>query len=42
MEYTGYVGPGGYDEVIFRGDTDHRKFIALTPLCPRRCAVFEL
>ena len=28
MEYTGYVEPSSYNEVIFRGDTDHRKFIA--------------
>ncbi len=28
MEYTGYVEPGGYDEVIFRGDTGRREFIA--------------
>ena len=28
MEYTGYVEPGGCDEVIFRGETGHRKFIA--------------
>ena len=28
MEYTGYVEPDGYDEVIFRGDIDRREFIA--------------
>ena len=28
MEYAGYVEPDGYDEVIFRGDTDRREFIA--------------
>jgi 3-phenylpropionate/trans-cinnamate dioxygenase ferredoxin reductase component len=28
MEYTGYVEPGGYDRVIFRGRTDTREFIA--------------
>ena len=28
MEYAGYVGPGGYDQVIFRGDVDKREFIA--------------
>jgi 3-phenylpropionate/trans-cinnamate dioxygenase ferredoxin reductase component len=28
MEYTGYTGPGGYDQVIFRGDTGKREFIA--------------
>ena len=24
MEYTGYVEPGGYDQVVFRGDVDQR------------------
>jgi NADPH-dependent 2,4-dienoyl-CoA reductase/sulfur reductase-like enzyme len=28
MEYTGYAEPGGYDRVVFRGDTDERRFIA--------------
>jgi len=28
MEYSGYVGPNGYDEVVFRGDKDGLKFIA--------------
>ena len=28
MEYLGYVEPGGYDEVVFRGDRDGREFIA--------------
>ncbi len=28
MEYTGYAEPGGYDRVVFRGDTADRKFIA--------------
>jgi 3-phenylpropionate/trans-cinnamate dioxygenase ferredoxin reductase subunit len=28
MEYAGYVGPGGYDQVIFRGDAGKREFIA--------------
>lgn len=28
MEYTGYVEPGGYDRVVFRGDTSERRFIA--------------
>ena len=28
MEYSGYVEPGGYDEVIFRGDTGRPEFIA--------------
>ncbi|WP_329111868.1 NAD(P)/FAD-dependent oxidoreductase [Streptomyces sp. NBC_01353] len=28
MEYTGYVEPGGYDKVVFRGRTDTREFIA--------------
>ncbi len=28
MEYSGYVEPGGYDEVVFRGDVKGREFIA--------------
>jgi 3-phenylpropionate/trans-cinnamate dioxygenase ferredoxin reductase subunit len=28
MEYIGYVEPGGYDQVVFRGRTDTREFIA--------------
>jgi 3-phenylpropionate/trans-cinnamate dioxygenase ferredoxin reductase subunit len=28
MEYAGYVDPGGYDDVILRGDVDRREFIA--------------
>ncbi|MDH6121656.1 3-phenylpropionate/trans-cinnamate dioxygenase ferredoxin reductase subunit [Kitasatospora sp. GAS204A] len=28
MEYTGYVEPGGYDQVVFRGDVPGREFIA--------------
>jgi 3-phenylpropionate/trans-cinnamate dioxygenase ferredoxin reductase component len=28
MEYSGYVVPGGYDQVVFRGDKEHREFIA--------------
>ena len=28
MEYAGYVEPGGYDQVVFRGDVDRREFIA--------------
>jgi len=28
MEYSGYVEPGGYDEVVFRGDVAGREFIA--------------
>ena len=28
MEYTGYVEPGGYDRVVFRGDVGSREFIA--------------
>ncbi|MDH6576120.1 FAD-dependent oxidoreductase [Kitasatospora sp. MAP5-34] len=28
MEYTGYVEPGGYDQVVFRGDPGAREFIA--------------
>jgi 3-phenylpropionate/trans-cinnamate dioxygenase ferredoxin reductase subunit len=27
MEYAGYAGPGGYDQVIFRGDVGKREFI---------------
>jgi 3-phenylpropionate/trans-cinnamate dioxygenase ferredoxin reductase subunit len=28
MEYTGYVGRGGYDEVVFRGDPASGESIA--------------
>jgi 3-phenylpropionate/trans-cinnamate dioxygenase ferredoxin reductase subunit len=28
MEYTGYVEPGGYDQVVFRGNVERREFIA--------------
>jgi 3-phenylpropionate/trans-cinnamate dioxygenase ferredoxin reductase subunit len=28
MEYTGYVEPGGYDQVVFRGRRESREFIA--------------
>jgi 3-phenylpropionate/trans-cinnamate dioxygenase ferredoxin reductase component len=28
MEHSGYVEPGGYDEVVFRGDVPRREFIA--------------
>ncbi|KOU28491.1 MULTISPECIES: NAD(P)/FAD-dependent oxidoreductase [unclassified Streptomyces] len=28
MEYTGYVEPGGYDRVVFRGSAETREFIA--------------
>jgi 3-phenylpropionate/trans-cinnamate dioxygenase ferredoxin reductase subunit len=28
MEYSGYVEPGGYDEVVFRGDVPGREFLA--------------
>ncbi len=28
MEYSGYVEPGGYDEVVFRGDVTGREFLA--------------
>jgi NAD(P)H-nitrite reductase len=28
MEYTGYVEPGGYDQVVFRGNTDSLEFVA--------------
>jgi len=28
MEYAGYVEPGGYDQVVFRGDVDKREFMA--------------
>ncbi|MEO9220761.1 MAG: FAD-dependent oxidoreductase, partial [Mycobacteriaceae bacterium] len=28
MEYSGYVGPGGYDELAFRGDVDKGEYLA--------------
>lgn len=28
MEYAGYVEPGGYDQVVFRGDVSGREFVA--------------
>lgn len=28
MEYSGYVEPGGYDDVVFRGDVGRHEFIA--------------
>jgi len=28
MEYAGYVEPGGYQEVVFRGDVDKLEFVA--------------
>ena len=28
MEYSGYVEPGGYEQVAFRGDVDGREFVA--------------
>ncbi|HLH58410.1 MAG TPA: FAD-dependent oxidoreductase [Streptosporangiaceae bacterium] len=28
LEYAGYVEPGGYDQVVFRGDVGTREFIA--------------
>ncbi len=28
MEYAGYAEPGGYDQVVFRGDVQRREFIA--------------
>jgi len=28
MEYSGYVEPGGYDELLFRGDVPGREFVA--------------
>jgi 3-phenylpropionate/trans-cinnamate dioxygenase ferredoxin reductase subunit len=28
MEYVGYVEPGGYDQVVFRGDVERREFVA--------------
>src|ERR1700683_3193874 len=28
MEYAGYVAPGGYERVVFRGDVPGREFIA--------------
>ncbi|MGH8823867.1 MAG: NAD(P)/FAD-dependent oxidoreductase [Jiangellaceae bacterium] len=28
MEYTGYAEPGGYDQIVVRGDTARREFVA--------------
>ncbi len=28
MEYTGHVEPGGYDQVVLRGDVQGREFVA--------------
>jgi hypothetical protein len=49
MEYTGYVEADGYDEVIFRGDTRRREFIAFwlgsrgeTGEPPRRRAAVQM
>jgi 3-phenylpropionate/trans-cinnamate dioxygenase ferredoxin reductase subunit len=28
MEYSGYVAPDGYDEVVFRGDKQRREFVS--------------
>jgi 3-phenylpropionate/trans-cinnamate dioxygenase ferredoxin reductase component len=28
MEYSGYVEPGGYEQVVFRGDVGRREFVA--------------
>ncbi|MCW2506524.1 MAG: putative ferredoxin reductase [Actinomycetia bacterium] len=28
MEYAGWIGPAGYDEVVFRGDVPGREFVA--------------
>ena len=28
MEYSGYVEPGGYAQVVFRGDVPGREFVA--------------
>jgi 3-phenylpropionate/trans-cinnamate dioxygenase ferredoxin reductase component len=28
MEYSGYVEPDGYDQVVFRGDVDRLEFLA--------------
>jgi 3-phenylpropionate/trans-cinnamate dioxygenase ferredoxin reductase component len=28
MEYSGYVEPGGYEQVVFRGDVEQREFVA--------------
>jgi 3-phenylpropionate/trans-cinnamate dioxygenase ferredoxin reductase component len=28
MEYSGYVEPDGYEDVVFRGDVDRREFVA--------------
>jgi 3-phenylpropionate/trans-cinnamate dioxygenase ferredoxin reductase subunit len=28
MEYSGYVEPDRYDQVVFRGNVDEREFLA--------------
>ena len=28
MEYSGYAEPGGYDDVVVRGELDRREFVA--------------
>jgi 3-phenylpropionate/trans-cinnamate dioxygenase ferredoxin reductase component len=33
MEYSGYVEPDGYDQVVFRGDVEQREFIAFWLSC---------
>jgi 3-phenylpropionate/trans-cinnamate dioxygenase ferredoxin reductase subunit len=33
MEYSGYVEPGGYDQMVFRGDVERREFIAFWLSC---------
>jgi len=35
MEYAGYVEPGGYDRVVFRGDVEGREFVAFWLRCGR-------
>ncbi|MFC5911807.1 oxidoreductase C-terminal domain-containing protein, partial [Streptacidiphilus monticola] len=35
MEYTGYTDPGGYDQVVFRGDPAAREFVAFWLLSGR-------
>ena len=35
MEYAGYVEPGGYDQVVFRGDPGSGEFLAFMPATTR-------
>ena len=31
MEYTGFAEPGNYDQIVVRGDTARREFVAFWP-----------